>query len=62
VNKENKMSELSMEELEELEGQAEIWRQEERESPEYKRLIALARSGLNRDRRQTSTHLFTMEE
>jgi len=56
------MYELSLEAIEELEAQAEIWRQEERESPEYNRLIALARSGLNRDRRQTSTHLFTMEE
>jgi hypothetical protein len=43
------MSKLNLEEIEDSEAKAEIWREEEHESTYYKSLIEVSRTVLNKD-------------
>ena len=44
----DEMSKLSIEEIEDSDARAEIWREEERESSQYMFLIELAKNAFNR--------------
>ena len=43
------MFRLNLEDIEESEANAEIWREEERDSMQYKSLVELAKKALNRN-------------
>jgi hypothetical protein len=45
------MFRLNLEEIEGLEAKAEIWREEEHESMQYKSFVELAKKALNRNKK-----------